>query len=163
VIREIILDEDIRASVHVIRESFATVAAEFGLTFENCPSNAAFVTEDDLRKMREKGSVLFGLFDAVGQTGFVALRKASDVLFYLEKLAVLPLAGHSGHGKRLVDFSAEYVRKAGGQTISIGIIDENTRLKSWYIDCGFHETEIKRFPHLPFTVCILEKSIKSIS
>jgi ribosomal protein S18 acetylase RimI-like enzyme len=158
-IREIFSAKDIRSSVQVIRRAFATVAVEFGLTPENCPSNAAFVTEDDLRKMQEKGSVLFGLFDAGNQIGFVALRKASGTLFYLEKLAVSPASGHSGNGKHLMDFSTEYVRKAGGQTISIGIIDKNSRLKNWYIDYGFHETEIKRFPHLPFTVCILEKSI----
>ncbi len=162
-IKEIKSDKDVRSSVRIIRESFATVAVEFGLTSENCPSNAAFITEDDLRKMQEKGNILFGLFDTKGQIGFVALRKVSDTLFYLEKLAVLPTARHSGYGKHLMDFSAEYVRKAGGQTISIGIIDGNSRLKNWYINYGFHETEIKCFPHLPFTVCILEKDVNPVN
>ncbi len=160
-IREIKSSEDIRSSVRVIRKSFATVAEEFKLTPENCPSNAAFVREDDLYKMQEKGSILFGLFDTNAQIGFVALRKASDTLHYLEKLAILPVTRHNGHGRLLMDFSVEYVRKAGGKTISIGIVDENVQLKNWYYEYGFREIEIKRFPHLPFTVCILEKNIIS--
>ncbi len=158
-IKEITSTEDIRSSVCVIRKSFATVAEEFGLTPTNCPSNAAFIDESDLWKMREKGSVLFGFFTDTLQEGFVALRKASESLFYLEKLAVLPSVRHRGIGRLLMDFSVEYAKKANGERISIGIIDENVQLKNWYIDYEFREIETKRFPHLPFTVCMLEKNI----
>ena len=151
-------DNDIEASVQVIRDSFATVASEFGLTSENSPSNSAFIDKDELLKMRENGNVMFGAFDCSRQVGFVSLKKASEKLYYLEKLAVLPDSRHLGIGKTLMDFSFEFVKGANGKTVSVGIIDENTRLKNWYIDYGFRETEIKRFPHLPFTVCILEKN-----
>lgn len=36
--------EPLPACVQVIREGFETVAEEFGLTAEHCPSNGAFVT-----------------------------------------------------------------------------------------------------------------------
>jgi hypothetical protein len=34
-------------------------------------------------------------------------------------------------------------------------------LKQWYQRQGFIVTEIKRFPHLPFTVCLMEKTLRS--
>ena len=157
-VRKIESDNDIDASVQVVRDSFATVAAEFGLTSENCPSNSAFIDKNELLKMRENGSVMFGAFEQSRQVGFVALKKASEKLYYLEKLAVLPDARYRNIGRHLMDFSFEFVKRANGKAVSIGIIDENTRLKKWYIDYGFRETEIKRFPHLPFTVCMLEKN-----
>ena len=32
-------------------------------------------------------------------------------------------------------------------------------LKNWYMSYGFRETGTKAFPHLPFTVCFMEKEI----
>lgn len=43
--------------------------------------------------------------------------------------------------------------------LSIGIINENKVLKQWYSSFGFNETGFKKFPHLPFTVCFMEKKI----
>jgi len=48
IIKEIITLEELNLSVDVIRNSFCTVADEFGLTVENCPTNAAFSNESDL-------------------------------------------------------------------------------------------------------------------
>ncbi len=42
-----------------------------------------------------------------------------------------------------------------GKYISIGIMDENTGLKKWYLDYGFKEKGTKEFDHLPFTVCFM--------
>ncbi len=160
-IKEIKDGKDIRQSVQVIQKSFATVADEFGLTLENCPSNAAFIGESNLSEMLEKGILMFGLFDDNRQIGFVALEKSKsrEGLYYLEKLAVLPDVRHKGMGRCLMDFSFGFVKKRKGDRISIGIINENTRLKEWYMQYGFEEITVKHFPHLPFTVCMLEKTV----
>jgi archaellum component FlaC len=39
--------------VKVIQQSFITVAQQFNLTKENAPSNAAFISFEDLTKMKE--------------------------------------------------------------------------------------------------------------
>jgi hypothetical protein len=52
------------------------------------------------------------------------------------------------------------VKQANGVKVSIGIINENTILKKWYADYGFIETAIKEYSHLPFNVCLMEKSIQ---
>ena len=41
-------------------------------------------------------------------------------------------------------------------SIKIGIIEESTVLKNWYISNGFVHTGTKKFDHLPFTSGYLE-------
>ena len=74
----------------VIRDSFITVANEFGLTKENAPTNAAFIELDSLIGLQQKGARMYGGFCDGRLVGFVAVRKAKDDLYYMEKLAVLP-------------------------------------------------------------------------
>ena len=136
---EAIGDDALPDCVPVIGESFATVAEEFGLTEANCPTNPAFIREERL-------------------AGCVAVEAKGDVA-YIEKLAVLPAYRHRGLGKRLVDAAMEYAGVMGCGTVSIGIIDENRVLKEWYRGMGFEVTEIKRFDHLPFRVCMMERKI----
>ena len=149
----------LRRSVAVIRESFKAVADEFGLTEENCPTNPAFITLERLEKLREKGAEFFGLYEDGEQIGFVALEKAEGGVHYLEKLAVVPGHRHKGHGKNLVDFACDYTAAAYGTAVSIGIMDNHTLLKDWYKTLGFIESGTKRFEHLPFAVCFMEKRL----
>ncbi len=158
IIREVTDDELLR-SAKVIRDSFRTVASELGLTRENTPRHPSFSTVRQLRKNIEKGVEFFGLFLGDNQAGFVAVEKADDNLFYMERLAVLPLYRHEGFGKELVSFVFDHVRSRGGKKLSIGIIDKQTVLKDWYKGMGFRETGIRDFPHLPFRVCFMEKDL----
>ncbi len=135
------------------------MADDFGLTEENCPGNAAFTTLERLKKLKEKNAAFFGLYGDDKQIGFVAVEKASDAVYYVERLAVLPEYRHEGHGKKLMDFACDHVRKRKGETVSIGIINKNVALKNWYKTQGFVETGTRQFEHLPFTVCFLEKGI----
>lgn len=143
----------------VIRESFATVAQELELTIENAPTNPAFITAERLAEAAAKGLMMFGLFLDEQPVGFVAVEQANDHLFYLERLAVLPQYRHLGYGKALMDFAFNYVSLKGGKSISIAVVNENRRLKEWYLQYGFVETGLKHFPHLPFTVCFMAKEI----
>lgn len=146
------------ASVIVIRESFKTVANEFRLTRENAPTNAAFIRLEDLIRIKEKSAILFGLYIQGKQVGFFTIEKSRDALFYLNKLAVLPAYRHHGYGGLVLNYVFEYVKRQGGGIISIGIINENTILKKWYRSYGFMVVAIKTYPHLPFEVCLMEKS-----
>ena len=159
-IREIGDEKELAQSVQVIREAFDTVAKELNLTEINCPTNPAFTNIGNLKAMKEKGIKFFGLYNNDDiQVGFVAIEKASESLFYMERLAVLPEFRHSGLGKQLMDFVFDYVKKEKGVKVSIGIINENAMLKKWYQDYGFKETALKNYSHLPFTVCMMEKDV----
>jgi ribosomal protein S18 acetylase RimI-like enzyme len=151
-------ENELPTCAEIIRQSFKTVADDFGLTKENASTNGAFLANVKLLDEYHKGIKMFGLFDTEKQIGFFALDR-NDETFYLEKLSVLPAYRHQGYGKLLLDSAKEYVKKVGGKIISIGIIHANKRLLEWYRTYGFEETGTKIFPHLPFTVCFMKLSI----
>jgi GNAT superfamily N-acetyltransferase len=158
-IKEITTDKELENSVKVIADSFATVAKEFKLTKDNCPTHPSLVTLKQVQEMKRKGLRLFGLFDVDAQVGFVAVEKKKGHVFAVEKLAVLPEQRHKGRGGELLTFVADFVKNAGGKKLTIGIIDEHTILKQWYVTKGFNQTARTKFEHLPFTVCFMEKPV----
>lgn len=150
---------DLEEYAYVIRNAFITVANEFQLTKENAPTNPAFLGADALERMRDKGATMFGAYEGESCVGFVAAQEANEETFYMERLAVLPEYRHGGIGRKLMDTVFDYVRENGGKKVSIGIINENTKLKNWYLQYGFVETAVKHFEHLPFEVCFMEKTV----
>lgn len=151
--------DELATSLRVITESFSTVAAEFGLSKENCPTHPAFMTLTRLQEALEKKVEFFGLFSGKLQIGFVAVEKSTDEVFFLERLSVLPDYRHHGYGKKLLDYASDFIKAQGGKVVKIALINEHIVLKQWYLDYGFTETGTKNFPHLPFTVCFMEKEI----
>lgn len=155
-------DAELDACADVIRQSFLTVAKDFGLTPENCPSNGAFIKSDRLLAEKEKGNLMYALHANNIIAGFVAIGKLPDGTFTIEKLAVLPEYRHNGYGRVLINYAKEQVQRLGGTKISIGIIEENVILKNWYTANGFTSTGTKVFEHLPFTVGFMEYNIENI-
>ncbi|MGB4657689.1 MAG: GNAT family N-acetyltransferase [Mobilitalea sp.] len=149
-------DNDLEECVEVIHQGFATVAKDFGLTIENCPTNGAFIPVDRLIAERENGQLMYKMIDKGRIIGYMQLEKSKEDKYFLQKLVVLPEYRHLGYGRKLLDYSQDVVQKAGGNYISIGIIEENTILKDWYLAYGFHTTGIRKFEHLPFTVGFME-------
>jgi ribosomal protein S18 acetylase RimI-like enzyme len=159
VIKEIKDFTELTRSVQVLRDSYMTVASEFKLTRENCPTNAAFITFEQLKHLMERGAEFFGWYDTNKLIGCVAIEHAGEQVYYMEKLAVLPEYRHRGYGRGLADFVYSYVKEKKGERISIGIIDGNRLLKEWYKKQGYVEKGIKEFNHLPFTVCFMERDV----
>ena len=157
-IREIELSE-MECCAELIRNSFGTVAAEFGLTPQNCPSNGAFIDATRLKADREKGARMFGLFCHGELAGFAQLMKKGEDAFSLEKLAVHPAYRNRGYGAYLLSRVRSEAVNAGAAKLLVGIIEENIRLKGWYVEHGFRPTGTRRFEHLPFTVGFLEMNL----
>lgn len=153
------IEDNFEQIINVISGSFMTVAKDFNLTKESAPTNPAFIELDAIMKMREKGVEMYGVYLADKCIGFVAIEKANEEAYWLEKLAVLPEYRHYGYGKELMDFVFDRVSDLGGKVVSIAIINDNTVLKQWYIKNGFIETGRKLFEHIPFEVCFMEKKI----
>jgi diamine N-acetyltransferase len=158
-IRTIATETDLVTSVLVIRKAFRTSAKEFNLTRENCPAHPSFMTLENLMERVEKGLSCFGLFDPDGQIGFVGAHPENDGLFHLEELAVLPEFQRRGYGRILIDHALSFAKERGAKRISIELFSESEALKRWYRNYGFQETEVRRIPQLPFTICFMEKDI----
>ena len=154
-IRPVIHDDLIKV-LDVIHQSFATVAAEFGITKENCPRHTAFMPIENLQYHMSMSWVMLGLYEENNLVGYVSLSKEGEDVYELHNLAVLPQCRHKGYGKMLIDYVKEAVHKENGQKIKLGIIEENTKLKNWYTANGFVHMGTRKFDHLPFTVGFME-------
>ena len=150
---------DVPRAADVIRHAFATVAETFGLTEENCPTNGAFLHDGRLAADVERGTALYGLFEAEELGGIVALRR-EDAVFHLEKLSVAPWLRKRGYGGALVEHAVEEARKAGAERVRIGVMYENRELVRWYERRGFVRTETRAFAHLPFVVCFMVRRLR---
>lgn len=151
--------EQLNICLEIIRSSFITVAEEFGITENNCPSHTAFMTIDKLQKQFDDGRPMFLFYQDAVSVGYFSLAKCSDEEWELNNLAVLPEYRHLGIGKAMVDCAIALVNNYGGNKISIGIIEENTKLKNWYLKLGFNHISTRKFEHLPFTVGLMELNL----
>lgn len=151
--------DELDACAAVIRQSFATVAADFGLTEQNCPANGAFIRTPQLEEFHRKGTDTFGLYTGGVLAGVMQLWETAPAVFELGKLAVLPRYRHAGYSAQLLAYARDTARSRSGRKITIGIIEENTVLKSWYEKHGFVHTGTTVFPHLPFTVGFMELAL----
>jgi ribosomal protein S18 acetylase RimI-like enzyme len=102
---------------------------------------------------------MFGYFSDGKIVGYVSLIKNSDISFEMNNLSILPKFRHKGYGKELLDICTSKVKELSGNKITIGIIEENTKLKEWYTAYGFIHTGTRTFGHLPFTVGFMELNV----
>lgn len=158
-IKQVENKEQLNICIDIIRNSFATVAEEFSLTENNCPSHTAFMTIDKLEKQFDDNRPMFLFYQEDIPVGYFSLTKCNDGEWELNNLAVLPEFRHSGIGKALIDYAVARVKNYDGNKISIGIIEENKKLKEWYLKLGFKHISTRKFEHLPFTVGFMELEV----
>jgi ribosomal protein S18 acetylase RimI-like enzyme len=154
--------DDIRECVNVIRESFRTVAEEFGFTEENAPRFTAFaVTEDRLFCQLENEHRQMAAFCLEDGTiaGFYSLLPSDCGTCELSNLCVLPSFRHQGIGTELFNDAYERAVAAGCGKLKIGIVEENRILREWYEKNGFVHTGTKKFDFFPFTCGYMEKDL----
>jgi ribosomal protein S18 acetylase RimI-like enzyme len=140
----------------VIRQSCATVAAQFNLTKENCPTYTGFVTDERWAERVADNYYPFGYFVDGKLVGFVSLVDAGEGVFEIRNLCVLPEYRHFGYGKELLEYCKNRAAEQSGTKINISFIEENTVLKNWYASNGFVHIGTKKFEHQPFTVGYME-------
>ncbi len=157
------MQSDCEVLAKLIRDSFRDVARRFSLTQKNCPKHPSNCTSSWIKSDFSRSVPYYIFYVDENPVGCVAIEKISADVCYLERLSVLPEMRGKHLGIRLVQHALEYAASKGARKVSIGIIDEQTELKEWYIQLGFVVAEIKRFPHLPFTVCLMEFEINGLS
>lgn len=157
-IRQIEIAE-INECASVIRDSFKTVALEFGINQENCPGHTSFISTEKLQKQYTSNRPMFVYVKDSKIVGYCSLSSNKDGSYELDNVAILPEYRHKNFGKEMIEFAKCKVKKMGSNKITIGIIEENVKLKEWYSDLGFIHTGTKKFEHLPFTVGYMEIDI----
>ena len=147
---------ELQECLEVIHQSFGTVAEQFGLTRENCPKHTSFIPISFLETQMDWGWYMYALYAGKKIIGYMSLSKEGDDTYELHNLAILPEYRQKGFGKLLLDHAKSVVKSLDGSRIKIGIIEESTVLKNWYIANGFVHIGTKKFDHLPFTSGYLE-------
>lgn len=151
--------EEIPECVQVIRESFATVAEQFGFTAENAPRFTAFATDERRLQYQyfiEKRPMY--VFSHGGKiVGYYSLGISEDGSAELSNLAVLPEFRHNGIGAKLLNDCFMRTRILGCAKLKIGIVEENRVLRKWYEQHGFVHTGTQKFDFFPFACGYMEK------
>jgi diamine N-acetyltransferase len=157
VMKELRSEEELTMCADLLRAAFETVARDFALTEGSAPTNAAFTTLENLKRHVRNRMALYGMFSGASLVGCVAIKKSkgNESVFYIERLAVAPEKRHRGLGEQLLSFAFEQIRNSGGRTASIGLMDNNERLKKWYGLKGFVQHDRRDIAHLPFKVCFM--------
>lgn len=151
--------EDIPQAVEVIRESFATVAEEFGLTGENAPRFTAFAMNGErLSRQLEQGRPMFALFADGAMAGYYSLAPEGEAC-ELNNLCVRPGYRHKGLGGALLDHALAQGRERGFSRMTLGLVEENRVLRAWYEAWGFTHTGRGKFDFFPFTCGYMEQPL----
>ena len=153
--------EEIPECVGVIRESFRTVADEFGFTAENAPRFTAFATDEGRLQyqyfIEKRPMYVYTLHGKI--VGYYSLALTEDGCAELNNLAVLPEFRHRGIGAKLLEDCFRQVRILGRRKLKIGIVEENAVLRQWYESFGFVHTGTVKFDFFPFTCGYMEKDL----
>lgn len=150
--------ENIPECVMVIRESFGTVAEEFGFTPENAPRFTAFaVSEDRLQwQLESEHRPMYAYWEGRKIVGYYSLSLAGDGVCELNNLCVLPEYRHNKIGEKLLLDSFENAKGLGCTKMKLGIVEENQRLRKWYENHGFLHTGTEKLDFFPFTCGYME-------
>ena len=157
-----IRNDEIPDCACVIRESFRTVADEFGFTEENAPRFTAFaMTEERIRhEAEDPRRTVIGCFDEEQRlVGCYSLFKPEEGPCELNHLCVLPEFRHRHIGQTLVQDAFERALELGSQKMLISIVEENTVLKRWYEGFGFVPVGTQKFDFFPFTCGYLLRTL----
>ncbi len=153
---------DISILAMLVSEANKDVAVKFGLNAQNCPKHPSFCTEAWIEGDLSRGERYFILEDSEAAIGCVAYERPGPGRAYLNRLSVLPEYRNRGAGALLVQHIIQLAAADSVQSISIGVIGEHTELKLWYEAFGFTIGEIKRFPHLPFSVQYMTRQVRGV-
>lgn len=152
---------DLSECVKVIKESFATVADEFGFTEENAPRFTAFATTEDRLRWHLDGEhrPMYAYYDKGVIVGYYSLLMQENQECELNNLSVLPTYRHQGIGEALLKHAFSIAKEQNCIKMNIGIVEENTVLRKWYESLGFIHTGTQKFDFFPFTCGYMEKGL----
>ena len=154
-------NEEIKECVSVIRESFLTVAEEFGLTKANAPRFTAFATtEERLNWQYDEGRPMYVFVNEDEKIiGYYSLNVQENQECELDNLCVLPKYRHLQIGEHLFYHALAQAAEANCTKLNLGIVEENKRLRKWYEKLGAKHIGTKKFDFFPFTCVSMEKPV----
>ena len=154
-------EKDIEECVKVIRESFYTVAEEFGFTEENAPRFTAFATTYERLWWHLQGEhrPMYAYYEDDVIVGYYSLLLQENGECELNNLCVFPSYRHQKIGEQLLQHAFATAKQLNCLKMNIGIVEENQVLRIWYEDFGFVHIGTKKFDFFPFTCGYMVKDL----
>ena len=143
----------------VLQSSYEASAVAFGMTEENCPYRGR--TRLPLAKLEEEythGCSMYGFLRKGRLAGFLSL-SASGGILCIQDIAVLPSFQNQGIGNALMRFALEKAKTLHCNTVRLGMVDDNARLKAWYERFGFRTVALKEYAAVSYKVGTMELSL----
>lgn len=149
-------DAQLPECLDALHAAFGESAARFGYTKETYPSSGAYVTLDDLRAAKSRGVHMYAACVDGKVAGYVQLEKLGKGVYAFRRFAVLPEYQKLGIGRALVSHCRERATLYGGTKLTLLMINENKKLKSFYKSNGFIVTRVAKDDSYPFEYAIME-------
>jgi len=151
--------DEVADCVKVIKDSFQTVADEFGFTTENAPGFTAFATNEDklLWLLNEQKRLMYVYCKDDKIVGYYSLTMQENNECEINNLAVLPMHRHEGIGHAMLEHCFDTAKEQGCHAVNIGIVEENQKLRRWYESIGFKHVGTQKYDCFPFTCGYMKK------
>ncbi len=149
--------EQLESCLETIHAAFGESARIFGYTKQTYPQSGAYLTLEELTAAKAAGVHMYAACVEGGRVaGFVQLQKTAAGEYSLRRFAVLPQYQSLGIGRALISHCRDRAALYGGRKLSLLMIDENQKLKDFYISNGFHVTSTQSSDEYPFVYSIME-------
>jgi len=145
--------------LETLHAAFGESERTFGYTRETYPSSGAYITLDDLIKAKDRGVHMYAALVDGKVAGYVQLEKIEAGTYAFRRFAVLPDYQKLGIGRALVSHCRERAALYGAHKLTLLMINQNQKLKSFYESNGFTVTTISTDPAYPFEYAIMEMSL----
>ncbi len=142
--------------LYVIHTGYEPVAVLFGLTNENCPHRGrADLPLEVLEEEFASGIKMYGYRKENTMVGFLSLNIEKTKL-KINDVVVLPEFWNRGVGTALLEYAKDMAAEQDIPRVSLGMIDDNRKLKKWYERNGFVTVSYKQYPGAPFLAGYME-------
>lgn len=143
--------------LEALHEAFAQSAQRYGYTQQTYPSSAAYLTLEELIEAKKAGVHMYAAcVDGGKVVGYVQLQKLNDGNYSFRRFAVLPDYQKLGIGRALVSHCRDRAALYGGKKMTLMMINDNQKLKDFYLSCGFRVVRTSNDGAYPFEYSILE-------
>ena len=133
-----VTEADIPDCVRVVRESFGTVAQDFGFTAEKDPKFTAFATTNERleHQMHVEKRPMYACFVDGKIAGYYSLHIDGGEV-ELSNLCTLLEYRHRKIGETMMFHAFDRARELGFTEVTIGVVEQNERVRRWYESYGF--------------------------
>ena len=150
-------DHQLPLCLEALHSAFGEMAKRLGYTKETYPSSAAYITLEELQKAKACGVHMYAACVEGGKVaGYVQLQKLETGIYAFRRFAVLPEYQKLGIGRALVSHCRERAALYGGKKLTLIMINDNQKLKDFYISNGFKVISVNKDDTCPFEYSVME-------